>query len=132
MSLLPPHKNFIIQSAISRDIDHLSELVKPWNLHLRKMDKGNHFIGNIDQIAAEDFLIIKTESSSVLEQKGTPPEGMRTFWIPADDEQFFYLRNINITGNTIGFFPLGAELDAVTKPGFKAYVISVPEKHLVA
>ena len=132
MSLLPPHKIFIAQSAISRDIDHLSELAKPWNLHLRKMDKGNHFIGKVDQIAAEDFLIFKADFSGVLEQKGAPPEGMRTFWIPVDDVQFFFLRNINITGNTIGFFPLGSELDAVTKPGFKTYVISVPEKHLVA
>jgi len=40
------------------------------------------------------------------------------------------LGNHNIAGNTIGFFPLGAELDGHSRHGFKVYVISVPEIHL--
>lgn len=123
---------FIIQSVVSRDIDHMGELVRPWNVHLRKLNKGNDFIGKVDSLVAKDFIIIKTDFSSVLEQVGAPPEGMRTIWIPVDDAQHFYWRNNTITGNTLGFFPLGAELDATSKPGFRVYVISIPEEQFIS
>ena len=80
--------------------------------------------------SSDELIIIKTDFGGVLEQSGAPPEGMRTVWIPADDAQNFYWRNNKINGKTIGYFPIGAELDRASKQGFKVYVISVPDQFL--
>jgi AraC family ethanolamine operon transcriptional activator len=128
-----PDTNHILsfRSIRSYDIDELGVLVKPWDLEIKKLDRGSVFSGIADQVISKDFLIVKTDFSSVLDQKGAPPKGMRTFWVPVDDNQNFISRKQNIYGNRIGFFPLGAELDGISQPGFKVYVISVPEPALI-
>jgi len=122
---------FSYQLIRSYDIDELGVMVKPWDLEIKKLDRGSRFSGLVEQIASEDFLIIKTNFSSVLDQKGAPPKGMRTFWVPVDDDQNFINRKQNIYGSRIGFFPLGAELDGISRSGFRVYVISVPESTLI-
>lgn len=128
-----PDTNHILsfQSMRSYDIDELCVLVKPWDLEIKKLDRGSEFLGITEQVISKDFLIIKCDFSSVLEQQGAPPKGMRTFWVPVDDDQNFISRKQNIYGSRIGFFPLGAELDGISKPGFRVYVISVPESTLI-
>lgn len=122
---------FTKQALVTSDIDQLCETVAPWDLYVNKLNRGKDFYGRADLFSAEDFFILKADFGGVLEQYGTPPAGMRTLWVPADDEQHFIWRNNSITGKTIGLFPKGAELEATTKPGFKIYAISVPDQYLI-
>lgn len=130
MSVPDTNQTLSFLSIRSYDIDELGVLVKPWDLEIKKLDRGSRFIGIAEQVISNDFLIIKTDFSSVLDQKGAPPKGMRTFWVPVDDDQNFINRKQNIYGSRIGFFPLGAELDGISKSGFRVYVISVLESAL--
>ena len=122
--------SFFIQTQATLDIDQLCEIVAPWDLYLNKLNRGKDFYGKVDLLAADNFIINKTDFGGVLEQSGAPPAGMRTFLVPVDDDQHFFWRNNTITGNTIGLFPKGAELGGTSKPGFKVYVISVSDQYL--
>lgn len=126
------HKpSFCMQTQVTSDIDHLCEIVAPWDLYLNKLNRGKDFYGKADLLAADNFILYRTDFGGILEQTGSPPAGMRTFFVPEDDDQHFLWRNNVIMGNTIGLFPNGAELGATTKPGFKLYVISVPDQYLI-
>lgn len=123
--------SFFIQAHTTSDIDQLCEMVAPWDLYLNKLNRGKEFYAEVDLLSADNFIVNRTDFGGVLEQSGAPPVGLRTFLVPADDDQHFLWRNNAITGNTIGLFPKGAELGATTKPGFKIYTISVPDQYLI-
>lgn len=124
--------DLIFQTFESKDIDHISQVIKQWDLELKKLNKGSAFFGQVDAIMARDFLVFKSDFSGLLEQKGTPPKGMRTIALPVDDSVQFYWRKQTITGNSLMVFPLGSELDAVTKAGFRVYAISISEDVLIS
>jgi AraC family ethanolamine operon transcriptional activator len=122
---------FIQNSIDSDDIDHFDSVARPWDLEFRKLNKNTKFKARLNRIDAPDFLLIKVDFLDILEQKGAPPQGMRTFWIPADNNQQFYWRKNNVNGSQIGIFPLEAELEATSKPGFSVFVLSIPESILI-
>lgn len=124
--------SFFIKPISTNDVDQLCELVQPWEYHLRKLDKGDNFTGKIDVLISNELLIFSVDFNNILEQTGSPPEGMRTFWIPADDAQNIFLRNNLITGDKMGLFPAGAELDSNSLPGCKISTISIPENLLIS
>jgi len=123
--------SFLIKTDATSDIDHLCAIVAPWDLYLKKMNRGKDFYGVVGMLMAEEFLIFKTDLGGVLEQSGAPPSGMRTLLVPVDDNQHFFWRNNTVTGNTIGLFPKGTEFNGTSKPGFKVYVISVSDQYLI-
>lgn len=123
--------SFFIQAHTTSDIDQLCEMVAPWDLYLNKLNRGKEFYAKVDLLSADNFIVNRTDFGGVLEQSGAPPVAMRTFMVPANDEQHLFWRNNEVTGNSIGLFPKGAELGATTKPGFKIYVISVPDQYLI-
>jgi len=63
-------------------------------------------------------------------QKGAPPQGFRTFVIPADREQRFLWRRKEIIGAHVPVFPTGGELDAVSWSGFQVFTLSFSEDML--
>ena len=64
---------------------------------MRKLDKTSSFLSKVEQIAAENLILFKTNFSNTPVQRGTPPLGMRTIWIPVNDDQFNNLSYTIIT-----------------------------------
>ena len=70
---------------------------------MRKLDKTSSLLSKVEQIAAENFILFKTDFSNTLEQGGTPPLGIRTIWIPVNDDQF---NNLSYTSIILPIKPI--------------------------
>ena len=68
-----------------RDFDELTEAVRHWNLDFSQLDRGR-FEGEVTQLIAGRVQFARARFFRKLEQSGSPPEGLRTFVIPADPE----------------------------------------------
>ncbi len=111
------------------DFEELGYLVQGWGLDYRIIDCGR-FFGEHHQIVTPGILINEARYNRHLLQKGNIPPGMRTFGIIAQDTTPFIWRKQEVTRNSILIFPKGAELDAMTLPGFHIYTLSIQENLL--
>lgn len=110
-----------------QDFDELTETARAWDLEFSQLDRG-HFDGELAQIGNERLNLSYARFARHLLQKGAPPQGFRTFVIPADSEQRFLWRRKEITGAHVPVFPKGGELDAVSWSGFQVFTLSFSEE----
>jgi len=108
------------------DFDELTETARFWDLEFSQLDCG-HFAGNLVQIGSKRLILSIARFNRHLSQRGTPPQGFRTFVIPADSAQQFLWRRKEISGEHVLVFPKGSELDAVSWSGFQVFTLSFSE-----
>ena len=108
------------------DFDELTEAARAWSLEFSQLDRGQ-FSGELVQIGNERLNLTRARFNRHLFQKGVPPEGLRTFALPADDGQQFIWRRKKVRGEHVLSFPEGGELDAVSQPGFQVFTLSFSE-----
>jgi AraC family ethanolamine operon transcriptional activator len=111
------------------DVDQLAAKAKQWNLDFRQLDRGR-FIGEILQFATSGVHISEARFCRSLNQKGAPPDGMRTIGIPARRDLSFEWRGKLVDGESLMLFPLGSELSSVSGPDFHVYTCSFPVEFL--
>jgi len=119
---------FQIKSSFN-DFDAFAHAVQGWGLDFKQLDCG-HFKSDLHQIIIPDILIGDARFNRNLLQRGTQPEGMRTFVIMASNATPFIWRKQKVTSNRFVVFPKDAELDAASLPGFHVYTISISEQKI--
>jgi len=105
------------------DIDELTETARAWDLEFSQLDPSN-FYGELTQIGNERLNLSNARFNGHLLQKGSPPQGLQTFAIPADHTQQFFWRRKEVRGEHVLSFPKGSELDAVSRSGFQVFTLS--------
>lgn len=122
-NLHPP--SYVFHRAF-HDFEELTETARAWDLEFSQLDRGP-FDGELAQIGNERLNISTARFNRHLFQKGVPPQGLRTFVIPADSAQQFLWRRKEVRGEQVLAFPKGSELDAVSRPGFQVFTLSFSE-----
>jgi len=107
----------------------LTETARAWDLEFSQLDRGD-FDGKLAQFGNERLNLSYARFNRHLFQKGAPPQGLRTFVIPADSAQRFLWRRKEITGAHVPVFPTDGELDAVSWSGFQVFTLSFSEEML--
>jgi AraC family ethanolamine operon transcriptional activator len=110
-----------------RDFEELSERAKGWRIELSKLD-ARPFNGEVLQWVTADLILSRGRFDGRVKQAGEPPPGFRTFAVPASDEARFLWRGKQVGGNDVLAFPLGGELDAVSRPGFDVFTVSIRDE----
>jgi AraC family ethanolamine operon transcriptional activator len=123
-------KNTIIINQRITDFELFLHSMKNWDLEFCKLD-NSPFQTHIKRIISPTIDLFNVQFNCKLDQHGSPPSTLRTVAIPADDYQHFFWRGKELTGNKIGIWPLGGELEAVSKKGFHAYGLSFPDDYLI-
>lgn len=121
-------ESYILQRRYT-DIDDLSIEAQQWSLDFRQLDRGR-FLGDVLQFVANGVYVSDARFCRTLNQKGTPPLGMRTVAIAAFPGLRFNWRGKLIDGQSVMVFPRGAELSSVSGPDFQIYTCSFPEELL--
>lgn len=111
------------------DVDDLAVEAQQWSVDFRQLDRGE-FHGNILQFGADGVHLSHARFGRSLNQKGTPPVGMRTIAVPASPDLRLKWRGKLIDGQSLMVFPLGSELSSVSGPDFHVYTCSFPEELL--
>lgn len=123
-----PPPTYVLQRTFG-DVDDLAAEARQWDLDFRQLDRGK-FHGEVLQFAASGVHISDACFSRSLNQKGSPPEGMRTVAVPARRDLRLNWRGKVVDGQSLMLFPLGSELSSVSEPGFHIYTCSFPAELL--
>jgi AraC family ethanolamine operon transcriptional activator len=126
---MPKNENKSQIKSSFDDFDEFSQAIQGWGLDFKQLDRG-HFKSELHQIILPDILISEAHFSRNLLQRGTQPEGMRTFVIMASSATPFIWRKQEVTSNSFVIFPKDAELDAVSLPGFHVYTLSISDQKI--
>lgn len=113
------------------DIDDLTAEARQWDVDFRQIERGK-FYGELLQFAAGGVHISEARFCRSLNQKGSPPEGMRTVAVPACREMRLEWRGKTVDSESLMVFPIGAELSSVSGSDFHVYTCSFPEELLSA
>jgi AraC family ethanolamine operon transcriptional activator len=120
-----PSQSYVFHRAF-HNFDELTEAARAWDLEFSQLDRGL-FHGELVQLGNERLNISTARFNRHIFQKGVPPQGLRTFVIPADSTQQFLWRRKEVTGEQVLAFPKDGELDAVSQPGFQVFTLSFSE-----
>lgn len=99
-----------------RDFDEFAQTTRAWNLNIRQLERGS-FKGGLFQFGTGDVHVGCAAFQPGTYQQGAPPQGLRTLCILSDPTSHLIWRRKTIPANAVMAFPLGAELDAVSKGG---------------
>ena len=109
-----------------RDFEAFREVMAGWDLDFRQLEAGA-FEAHVAHVLTPTVLLSRCGFNRKMDQKGAPPEGYRTFGIPADDSVRVRWRGREYDGRTLMLFPASGELDSVSAAGFDVFTISVSE-----
>ena len=118
----PP--TYAIQRTFT-DVDQLASEAKQWNLDFRQLDRGR-FHGEVLQFSTSGVHISDARFCRSLDQKGAPPDGMRTLAVPAHSDLRLEWRGKVVDGQSLMLFPFGSELSSVSGTDFHVYTCSFP------
>lgn len=120
-----------VRAASSRfeEIDALTEAIRQWDLDFIQLDRGR-FDGSLFQMLWNGIEIQRARFGRAIEQRGSAPEGVWTFGIPASPRFSILWRGHRAGGSNIMVFPPGGELYSVTDPDFDVFTFSVPRHWL--
>jgi len=114
---------------IFNSLEALQEGAKGWDLDFAQMDCGP-FQADLTQVISDGLMLNRFQCTRQLRQRGSTPEGTRTFAISIDPNTRFVWFGREIKGNQIALFPRNRDLDAFSYSGFDVYPISVSEARL--
>ncbi len=129
MSIAAPQSYAIHQSF--DDFDDLADQANNWNLELSQLDRGS-FRGELLQFGIGNVHVGEAKFGRVLNQKGAPPDGLRTIAVPAVDDLKLTWRGEKIVGDELLVFPQGSELSGVSDPRFHMYTCTFPMELLAS
>lgn len=124
----PP--TYVLQRTFA-DLDDLAAEARQWDVDFRQIERGR-FYGELLQFATGGVHISEARFCRSLNQKGAPPEGMRTVAVPACREMRLEWRGKAVDSESLMLFPIGAELSSVSGSDFHVYTCSFPDELLTA
>ncbi|MCP4010486.1 MAG: AraC family transcriptional regulator [Proteobacteria bacterium] len=105
--------------------EQLSSLATHWGADFRQLN-SEYFKSYIFQLVASRILISSAHFGCHVEQRGTTPEGMRTFAVLNEDcpELLWFGQIIN--QDNLLVFPAHGEIESFSRAGFGVTTISIP------
>ena len=120
---------FVVRQQ-SRDFDEFAEAARGWDLDFRQLDSGS-FRSDMVQVATSEVNVGHARLNRLLDQYGAPPAGLRTFALLSERSSHWVWRHQDVPANALLVYPHGADYNAVSRPGFDGFAISISEDLLV-
>jgi len=121
--------NYLLVRNRFDDFDELATTIRAWDLDFRQLDRGQS-VAKLSQIIGSDVVLLHACFSRHYHQQGSTPPGMRTFGLLENNVSGVQWFGREVTSSSLMCFPASRELEAVSRPDFEAYTISLSEKLL--
>lgn len=121
-------ESFAISHHFS-DFDAFAAAAGAWEVDFLQLDRGR-FEAHLMHIVTPSVILAECKFGRKIEQKGAPPNGFRTFGIPADHALDLRWRGKHVSSDHLMLFPPGHQLDSVSKPGFHTFAFSISDRRL--
>jgi AraC family ethanolamine operon transcriptional activator len=119
-----------ILSRVFDDHEEFASALCGWIPRMRKLDRGP-FAGSLLQIDLGEVRVVHARVDSLLEIEGIAPLGYRTFGIPCGQRSVGHWCGRSISGGRfVNSFDASGSFEAVMRPGFETFVVSVREDWL--
>lgn len=107
------------------DHEEFSSALRGWIPIMRKLDRGP-FVGSLLQIDLGDVRVVRTRIDSLVEVEGVAPQGFQSFGIPAGARTRASWCGRSVSGGRfVNSFDESGCFEAVIRPGFETFVVSV-------
>ncbi len=123
---MPAPQIFLLQNTFD-DFEIFSDMTRAWDLDFCQLDKGKtqayllQYVGRQLNFGVAMF-------NRHYHQRGSTPEGMRTFAIIEEDVRgLTWFRQVVNTSSLL-CFPVSRELESVSQPGFHVYTLAFSEE----
>jgi AraC family ethanolamine operon transcriptional activator len=121
------HPTYLLHDVFN-DFDEFAEVAQAWDLEFIQLDRGG-FNGELHQIGVQGLQVSHARFNRQLYQRGSSPEGMRTFAITEEWSPPPKWRHQEIPPNSIMLFK-DRSLDVVSAVGFDVFTISLNDESL--
>jgi AraC family ethanolamine operon transcriptional activator len=114
------------------DHEEFSSALSGWIPIMRKLDRGP-FAGSLLQIDFGEVRVVRVRIDSLLEVEGVAPQGFQSFGIPAGERTLGNWCGRSVSGGRfVNSFDESGSFEAVIRPGFESFVVSVQKDFLYA
>lgn len=122
------HANILVNHALE-SFEQFSEMAVSWQAEFRQLNTAERRTV-IFQAQLGSILFSNARLGCVAEQRGTTPQGMRTFAIPyADSPPMNWFRH-HVDSDSLLLFPGEGDIDVISQSGFGVSTFSVPDEIL--
>jgi AraC family ethanolamine operon transcriptional activator len=112
------------------DHEEFSSALSGWIPIMRKLDRGP-FAGSLLQIDLGDVRVVRARIDSLLEVEGIAPQEFQSFGIPAGERTLGNWCGRAVSGGRfVNSFDESGGFEAVIRPGFESFVVSVRKEFL--
>lgn len=112
------------------DHEEFSSALQGWIPIMRKLDRGP-FAGSLLQIDVGDVRMVHARVDSLLEIEGIAPQGYRSFGVPFGERTVGNWCGRSVSGGrSVNSFDASGSFEAVMRPGFETFIVSVREDWL--
>ncbi len=111
------------------DFETFTQAAASWELEFVQLDRGD-FRSDMLQASLGPVQLAYARFNRKLQLRGEPPVGLRTFTLLSESSSKWWWRGREASNNTITVYPVGGEIDAVIRPGYEGFAISVTADHL--
>lgn len=129
---MPPQvspKLLRIASGRFYDFETFVEAAAAWQLEFVQLGRGD-FRSDMLQASLGPVYLSYARFNRKLELRGEPPRGLRTFALLSESSSAWWWRGQETPLGAIVVYPVGGEIEVVTRPGYEGYAVSVTEDHL--
>ena len=122
--------NYALARKRFDDFEEFATAIRAWDLDFRQLDRGRSS-PEFTQVMGPDMHFTYARFDRHYHQQGSTPAGMRTFALLEDTVSGVHWFGREVTSSSLVCFPASRELEAVSRPDFNVYTISV-SKDLLA
>jgi AraC-like DNA-binding protein len=112
-----------------RDFDELSSRVSDWGFDFKQLNAGPSE-ATLTQLTSPAISLQRFELGCTYHQRGASPSRARSFGFLEDGVHGVRMCGSEFSANDLMGFRPGGEFDAVTRPGFAGWTISIDEERL--
>jgi len=113
-------------SQRSTDFDSFAAAAHGWDLDFRQLD-GGLFESEIVQVTTDSVNVAHASLNRLLDQRGAPPVGFRTFHLLSEGSTPWVWRHHDVLQAALLVYPRDGEIHGVSRPGFDAFAIAFSE-----
>ncbi|MBT8438841.1 MAG: helix-turn-helix domain-containing protein [Gammaproteobacteria bacterium] len=121
-----PASSYAVARKRFDDFEELATAIRAWDLDFRQLDRGRS-IPEFTQVLGPNVHFTHARFDRHYHQQGSTPAGMRTFALLEDTVSGVHWFGREVTSSLLMCFPASRELDAVSRPDFNVYTISISE-----
>jgi AraC family ethanolamine operon transcriptional activator len=108
------------------DLDEFGSALRGWSVEIRKLDRGG-FESSVLQLDLGEARVLHLQVRGLVEAAGVAAPGFRSFGLPTEASSPARWCGREVGGRTLNIYDESGSFEALVRPGFESFVVSLSE-----